>query len=335
MQFRAISCGWSALPLTPLALLEQRSAQRAARRHTCRVIGVAVTRLFLRGAQLALERLVEEGLALPLQAERRNAPELDLLPPLRRHQDLGCAERRVEPRDELPVLAARSGGVCAAVERHRQLLRRAEALVEVAALARRVLGRQRQVGSALGLRRRFELLHVAAQGLGHQREGALFDRLRHALGLHHQQVVLVVAEVRHERQRGEYGRLGQVGQHLVEEDLLALAHPARRARLEREHDQVGVARCAARLGARRHELAQRGIRQATHQLEKERHEGLAHALGGELRRAVLAQGAAVHGVDEGHVLSACRCSVLGLSVRERKAEELAAGGNFFCDCSFF
>merc|ERR1719407_458375 len=159
MHLRAISCGWSALPLTPLAPFSS-SAARSARR----VVGVAVARLVVRGAQVALEPLVEEGLALPLQAERRDAPELDLLPPLRRHQDLGGAERRVEPRDELAVLAARGGGVGVAVERRRQLLRRAEALVEVAALARRVLGRQRQRGSALRLRRRLELVLVAEQG---------------------------------------------------------------------------------------------------------------------------------------------------------------------------
>ena len=68
---------------------------------TALVLWMAVARLLLVGAQLALKRLVEEGLAAPLHAEARHAAHLYLCIAVGRHQYLRRAERDVQPRQHL------------------------------------------------------------------------------------------------------------------------------------------------------------------------------------------------------------------------------------------
>mmetsp|Transcript_16798 Transcript_16798/g.34010 ORF Transcript_16798/g.34010 Transcript_16798/m.34010 type:complete len:621 (+) Transcript_16798:56-1918(+) len=230
------------LPLDGLgALGQKRLAQVLPRRHAALVVRVAVARRLLRRRQLALECLVEEGLALALQAERSHPRELDLLPSPRRHQHLGRVQRLVERPDQLPVLARGRRCVRATEELGGELARELalRALVEVAALTRSVLPRERQVGRALCCGRRLELSSIRLELVGKHRQAALGDGLGHAGHLGKEEEVLPVAKVRNERQRRQHSLNRQLGEHLVEQELLSLAHAASRTRVEREDDEVG------------------------------------------------------------------------------------------------
>ena len=86
-------------------LAHDRLAQVQAGGDAGGVVRVPVTRGILSRLEHTLKLLIEERLAVALQAKRRDTIEANLLPPARSHQHLSCAELTVQARAQLAVLA--------------------------------------------------------------------------------------------------------------------------------------------------------------------------------------------------------------------------------------
>jgi len=126
----------------PLDALLARERYGVAGGDARRVVRTAVARRVLCWRERTLDLLVQEGLAVALEAERGHAAEPDLLPMPLGHQALSGVERCVQRRAELAVLARRSDGVGSAEQLHGQSLGEAPLLllVEGRPLAGRLLG---------------------------------------------------------------------------------------------------------------------------------------------------------------------------------------------------
>ena len=128
------------------------------------VVRVPIARGILRRREHTVERLIEERLAVALQAQRSNSRETNLLPPARSHQHLSRAELAVQGRAQLAVLARRGRRVGGAEEPLREALGQAQrTLVKFHALAGCVLRHQREARRSLLCRGSRELRLVCQE----------------------------------------------------------------------------------------------------------------------------------------------------------------------------